>query len=115
MSPRARPPCCACGERSPPPRTWAGVPDLHEGRPPAFASLPGHSVGRRYPDPMSTPSERVYISRLANTSVFDPLGDPVGRVRDVVILMRRGTVPTATGLVVEVPGRRRVFMPLTRV
>ncbi len=64
---------------------------------------------------MSTPSERVYISRLANTSVFDPLGDPVGRVRDVVILMRRGTVPTATGLVVEVPGRRRVFMPLTRV
>lgn len=64
---------------------------------------------------MSTASERVYVARLVNTPVFDPIGDQVGRVRDVVILMRRGANPTATGLVVEVPGRRRVFMPLTRV
>ncbi|MES1170734.1 MAG: PRC-barrel domain-containing protein, partial [Actinomycetota bacterium] len=64
---------------------------------------------------MSTASERVYVARLVNTPVFDPIGDQVGRVRDVVILMRRGVAPTATGLVVEVPGRRRVFMPLTRV
>ncbi|MCR6712681.1 MAG: CBS domain-containing protein [Demequina sp.] len=64
---------------------------------------------------MSTTSERVYVARLVNTSVFDPIGDAVGRVRDVVILMRRGAKPVATGLVVEVPGRRRVFMPLTRV
>ena len=64
---------------------------------------------------MSTTSERVYVARLVNTSVFDPIGDAVGRVRDVVILMRRGANPTAVGLVVEVPGRRRVFMPLTRV
>jgi len=64
---------------------------------------------------MSTASERVYVARLVNTPVFDPIGDQVGRVRDVVILMRRGAPPSATGLVVEVPGRRRVFMPLTRV
>jgi len=64
---------------------------------------------------MSTASERVYVARLVNTPVFDPIGDQVGRVRDVVVLMRRGAAPTATGLVVEVPGRRRVFMPLTRV
>jgi CBS domain-containing protein len=64
---------------------------------------------------MSTASERVYVARLVNTPVFDPIGDAVGRVRDVVILMRRGATPVATGLVVEVPGRRRVFMPLTRV
>ena len=64
---------------------------------------------------MSTASERVYVARLANTSVFDPIGDAVGRVRDVVVLMRRGVAPQAVGLVVEVPGRRRVFMPLTRV
>jgi CBS domain-containing protein/sporulation protein YlmC with PRC-barrel domain len=64
---------------------------------------------------MSTASERVYVARLVNTPVFDPIGDQVGRVRDVVVLMRRGHTPTATGLVVEVPGRRRVFMPLTRV
>jgi len=47
--------------------------------------------------------------------VFDPLGDQVGRVRDVVLLLRPKGVPRAVGLVVEVPGRRRVFLPLTRV
>jgi CBS domain-containing protein/sporulation protein YlmC with PRC-barrel domain len=64
---------------------------------------------------MSTGTERVYVARLAGTTVFDPIGDPVGRVRDVVLVVRRTGVPTAVGLVVEVPGRRRVFMPLTRV
>lgn len=64
---------------------------------------------------MSQPQERVYVARLAGTTVFDPIGDAVGRVRDVVILMRRGAAPVAVGLVVEVPGRRRVFLPLTRV
>lgn len=60
-------------------------------------------------------SERVYVARLAGTPVFDPLGDPVGRVRDVVLLLRAKGAPAAVGLVVEVGGRRRVFMPLTRV
>lgn len=64
---------------------------------------------------MSASAERVYVTRLAGTTVFDPIGDAVGRVRDVVILMRRGSAPVAVGLVVEVPGRRRVFLPLTRV
>jgi flagellar motility protein MotE (MotC chaperone)/sporulation protein YlmC with PRC-barrel domain len=64
---------------------------------------------------MSGPTDRVYVARLAGTTVFDPLGDAVGRVRDVVLLMRSAAAPTAVGLVVEVPGRRRVFMPLTRV
>ncbi|GMA36411.1 hypothetical protein [Demequina litorisediminis] len=64
---------------------------------------------------MSQAAERVYVARLAGTTVFDPLGDAVGRVRDVVLLMRRGNAPVAVGLVVEVPGRRRVFLPLTRV
>jgi CBS domain-containing protein/sporulation protein YlmC with PRC-barrel domain len=64
---------------------------------------------------MSSGSDRVYVARLAGTPVFDPLGDAVGRVRDVVILFRRNDAPTAVGLVVEVPGRKRVFMPLTRV
>jgi CBS domain-containing protein/sporulation protein YlmC with PRC-barrel domain len=64
---------------------------------------------------MSGPTDRVYVARLAGTTVFDPIGDAVGRVRDVVMLMRVGSAPTAVGLVVEVPGRRRVFMPLTRV
>lgn len=64
---------------------------------------------------MSSPSPRVFCARLAGTAVFDPIGDQVGRVRDVVVLLRSTGAPRAVGLVVEVPGRRRVFLPLTRV
>ncbi len=62
-----------------------------------------------------TASSRVFVGRLAGTTVFDPLGDPVGKVHDVVVLLRTGAPPRAVGLVVEVPGKRRVFLPLTRV
>ncbi|MCC2309758.1 magnesium transporter MgtE N-terminal domain-containing protein [Cellulomonas chengniuliangii] len=64
---------------------------------------------------MSSAGTRVFVARLAGTTVFDPLGDQVGRVRDVVALVRLKGAPRAVGLVVEVPGRRRVFLPLTRV
>lgn len=60
-------------------------------------------------------STRVFAARLAGTAVFDPIGDQVGRVRDVVVLVRPSGLPRATGLVVEVAGRRRVFLPLSRV
>ena len=56
------------------------------------------------------------MARLAGLAVFDPLGDPVGRVRDVVAVLRgEQRRPRTVGLVVEVPGRRRVFVPLSRV
>ncbi|MPV87354.1 CBS domain-containing protein [Georgenia ruanii] len=55
------------------------------------------------------------MARLAGTPVFDPLGDQVGRVHDVVVLVRAKGSPRAVGLVVEVSGKRRVFVPLTRV
>jgi len=59
---------------------------------------------------------RVFIARLAGMSVFDPMGDQVGKVRDVVVVFGSGrSAPRAVGLVVEVPGRRRVFLPMTRV
>jgi CBS domain-containing protein len=59
---------------------------------------------------------RVFVARLAGLAVFDPLGDQVGRVRDlVVVFSARRPTPRAVGLVVEVPGRRRVFVPMTRV
>jgi sporulation protein YlmC with PRC-barrel domain len=58
----------------------------------------------------------VFVARLAGLAVFDPLGDQVGRIRDVVAVFRAGRQhPRAVGLVVEVPGRRRVFVPMTRV
>lgn len=59
---------------------------------------------------------RAFVARLLGLAVFDPLGDQVGVVRDVVITFSASTRhPRAIGLVVEVPGRRRVFMPMTRV
>ncbi len=64
---------------------------------------------------MSSPT-RVFVGRLAELNVFDPLGDRVGRVRDVVVTFSATrTRPRAIGLVVEVGGRRRVFVPMTRV
>lgn len=65
---------------------------------------------------MSLPS-RIYVGRLAGMSVFDPLGDPVGRVRDAVVTFRTDSIgrPRVIGLVLEVPGRKRVFVPMTRV
>ncbi len=64
---------------------------------------------------MSTPT-RAFVGRLTELSVFDPLGDQVGRVRDVVVTFSQTrNRPRVIGLVVEVPGRRRVFVPMTRV
>lgn len=57
----------------------------------------------------------VFVGRLAGAPVFDPIGDPVGRVHDVVVVFRLRGRPSAVGLVVDVTGKRRVFMPLTRV
>lgn len=58
---------------------------------------------------------RVFVGRLAGADVFDPIGDRVGRVSDVVVVFRLRGEPLAVGLVVEVAGKRRVFVPLTRV
>jgi Mg/Co/Ni transporter MgtE len=59
---------------------------------------------------------RVFLARLAGTAVFDPNGDPVGKVRDAVATLRTNNQsPRILGLVVEVPLRRRVFVPITRV
>ena len=53
---------------------------------------------------------------MAGTAVFDPNGDPVGKVRDAVATLRSNNQsPRILGLVVEVPLRRRVFVPITRV
>ncbi|MEY4023523.1 MAG: hypothetical protein RLZ23_484 [Actinomycetota bacterium] len=59
---------------------------------------------------------RIFLARLAGTAVFDPNGDPVGKVRDAVATLRSNNQsPRVLGLVVEVPLRRRVFVPITRV
>ncbi|CAG7604099.1 magnesium transporter MgtE N-terminal domain-containing protein [Actinacidiphila bryophytorum] len=59
---------------------------------------------------------RVFVSHLSGVAVFDPNGDQVGRVRDVVVMLRvGGRPPRVLGLVVEVVSRRRIFLPMTRV
>ncbi|QKJ19121.1 magnesium transporter [Microbacterium hominis] len=62
---------------------------------------------------MST--QRVFVARLAGCTVFDPSGDRVGRVRDVVVIYRKDDPPRVVGLVVEIPGRRHVFLSIGRV
>ncbi|WP_110241756.1 magnesium transporter MgtE N-terminal domain-containing protein [Nocardioides gilvus] len=65
---------------------------------------------------MSSAPSRVFIARLVGLPVFDPQGDQVGKVRDVVVAIRSETSPPRVlGLVVEVFGRRRIFVPMTRV
>jgi CBS domain-containing protein/sporulation protein YlmC with PRC-barrel domain len=56
------------------------------------------------------------VARLAGLAVFDPNGDQVGKVRDVVAGLRMDNrPPRVLGLVIEVLGRRRIFLPMTRV
>ncbi|MFM9135495.1 MAG: magnesium transporter MgtE N-terminal domain-containing protein [bacterium] len=63
-----------------------------------------------------TTTTRVFVARLAGAGVFDPKADQVGRVRDVVAMLRSDAQPPRiVGLVVEVVGRRRIFVPMTRV
>lgn len=58
----------------------------------------------------------MFLARLAGIGVFDPNGDQVGKVRDGIVVLRTGNnPPRLTGLVVEVQGRRRIFVPMGKV
>ncbi|ATL30279.1 magnesium transporter MgtE N-terminal domain-containing protein [Streptomyces formicae] len=65
---------------------------------------------------MAAGAPRVFVSHLSGVPAFDPNGDQVGRVRDVVVMLRVGRrPPRVLGLVVELSTRRRIFLPMTRV
>ncbi|WP_311208596.1 MULTISPECIES: magnesium transporter MgtE N-terminal domain-containing protein [unclassified Aeromicrobium] len=65
---------------------------------------------------MSSSPGRIFLSRIVGQEVFDPAGDQVGKLRDVVVAVRSARQrPRVVGLVVEVLGRRRVFLPIGRV
>ncbi|OPG05921.1 magnesium transporter MgtE N-terminal domain-containing protein [Microbispora sp. GKU 823] len=59
--------------------------------------------------------DRIFVARLAGLAVFDPAGDQIGRIRDVVVSLRGPLLPRVHGFVVEVQPRRRVFLPITRI
>ncbi|MEU2656915.1 CBS domain-containing protein [Streptomyces sp. NPDC007325] len=65
---------------------------------------------------MAAGAPRIFVSHLTGVAVFDPVGDQVGRVSDVVAMLRVGRrPPRLLGMVVEVLSRRRVFVPMTRI
>ena len=65
---------------------------------------------------MSTTPTRVFAARLVGLPIFDPQGDQVAKVRDLVVALRAETSqPRVLGMVAEVFGRRRIFVPMTRV
>lgn len=65
---------------------------------------------------MPSGAPRIFVSHLSGVAVFDPNGDQVGRVRDLVAILRVASrPPRVLGLVVEVVSRRRIFLPMTRV
>ena len=60
-------------------------------------------------------SARVYVSHLSGIGVFDPAGDTLGKVRDLVLVLRHDREPPRVlGLVMEVQ-RRGIFLPMTLV
>lgn len=59
---------------------------------------------------------RIFLAKLAGTPVFDPNGDRVGKVRDAIASLRQNSsAPRILGFIVEVPQRRKIFIPITRV
>jgi len=63
----------------------------------------------------SVSTQRVFVARLTGCAVFDPAGDRLGKVRDVVVVFRKDDPPRVVGLVCEIPGRRHVFLSIGRV
>jgi CBS domain-containing protein len=65
---------------------------------------------------MTTRPRLVFAGRLAGTDVYDPAGDRLGKIRDIVVRFRADDrPPQVVGFVLEVALRRRVFVPVTRV
>jgi Mg/Co/Ni transporter MgtE len=59
---------------------------------------------------------RVFVAQLAGLPVFGPDGESIGKIRDVVAVLRTDrTPPRVLGAVVELATRRRIFVPMLRV
>ena len=72
-------------------------------------------MGQRLTKLVFVSTTRVFAARLVGCSVFDPNGDRVGKVRDVLLVYRSSSSPRVVGFVLEVPGKRRVFLSIGRV
>ncbi len=58
----------------------------------------------------------MFVAQLAGLPVFGPDGESIGKIRDVVAVLRPDrTAPRVLGAVVELATRRRIFVPMLRV
>jgi Mg/Co/Ni transporter MgtE len=58
----------------------------------------------------------VFVAQLVGLPVFGPDGESIGKIRDVVVVLRTDrTPPRVLGVVVELATRRRIFVPMLRV
>lgn len=59
---------------------------------------------------------RVFVAQLVGLPVFGPDGESIGKIRDVVAVLRTDRhPPRVLGVVVELTTRRRIFVPMLRV
>lgn len=58
-------------------------------------------------------TQHIFIGRPGGTTVFDPIGDPVDKVYDVVVSLHR-RAPLAVGPVVGVTWTHRVFISIAQ-
>ncbi len=59
---------------------------------------------------------KVFATGVTRLAVFGPDGEPIGRVRDLVAVLRIDRrPPRVLGMVVEMTSRRRIFVPMLRV
>jgi flagellar motility protein MotE (MotC chaperone)/sporulation protein YlmC with PRC-barrel domain len=52
---------------------------------------------------------------MSGCGVFDPAGDRLGKVRDVLVVYRAQDPPRVVGLLAEAPGKRRFFISIGRI
>ncbi|MQY28778.1 magnesium transporter MgtE N-terminal domain-containing protein [Nocardia aurantia] len=59
---------------------------------------------------------KVFAARLMGLAVLGPDGESIGRLRDIVVSIRYDDrQPRVLGAIVELPTRRRIFVPMLRV
>jgi Mg/Co/Ni transporter MgtE len=61
-------------------------------------------------------ASRVFAAQLVGLQVFGPTGESIGKVRDLVAALRLDRQPPRVlGVVIELPTRRPIFVPIGRV
>lgn len=62
------------------------------------------------------PATRVFAAQIRSLPVMSPSGESIGKLRDFVVTLRLDRQPPrALGMVVELPNRRAIFVPVGRI